>query len=173
MRSAVSSVRCIVKGMRQTGLRPWRDGWAEQLQGRDCVLCELIGVAENSWGVRVFTGRYVDAYLPRSGSVLGYTVAVWNGSHVSEPTQLSTEDAAGYWQETIEVGRAVEQAFEHAKMNYQMLGNSVPHLHTHIVPRPLLDPAPHAPLPWAYLDEGRQDNEKFVAAAGRLKSALS
>jgi len=28
-----------------------------------------------------------------------------------------------------------------------MLGNTVPHLHAHIVPRPLLDPAPNAPLP--------------------------
>ncbi len=28
-------------------------------------------------GCAGFAGRYVDAYLPRSGSVLGYTVAVW------------------------------------------------------------------------------------------------
>ena len=31
----------------------------------------------------------------------------------------------------------MELGFEHAKMNYQMLGKSVPHLHAHIVPRPL------------------------------------
>lgn len=159
--------------MGRTALRPWRDGWAEQLQGRNCVLCGLIGVSENSWGVRVCTGSYVDAYLPRSGSVAGYTVAVWNGRHVSEPTQLSAEEAAGYWRETIEVGRAVEQTFEHAKMNYQMLGNNVPHLHAHIVPRPLLDPAPNGPLPWPYLDEGRQDEQTFARAARELRAALA
>jgi diadenosine tetraphosphate (Ap4A) HIT family hydrolase len=159
--------------MEQAALRPWRDGWAEQLQGRNCVLCGLIGVSENSWGVRVFTGHYVDAYLPRTGSVLGYTVAVWNGRHVSEPTQLSNEEAAGYWRETIEIGRAVEQTFEHAKMNYQMLGNNVPHLHAHIVPRPPLDPAPNEPLPWSYLDEGRQDDAMVVAAARRLRAVLT
>jgi diadenosine tetraphosphate (Ap4A) HIT family hydrolase len=70
--------------------------------------------------------------------VPGYTVAVWNGRHVSESTQLAGEQAAGYWPETLRVGRAVEQGFEHAKMNYQMLGNTVPHLHAHIIPRPLL-----------------------------------
>ena len=63
--------------------------------------------------------------------------------HVSEPAQLSNEEAVGCWRETIEVGRAVEQTFEHAKMNYQTLGNNVPHLHAHIVPWPLLDPAPN------------------------------
>jgi diadenosine tetraphosphate (Ap4A) HIT family hydrolase len=33
-------------------------------------------------------------------------------------------------------------------MNYQLLGNSVPHLHVHLVPRYLDDPAPGKPLPW-------------------------
>jgi diadenosine tetraphosphate (Ap4A) HIT family hydrolase len=163
----------IIDGMELTELKPWRDGWAEQLSGRPCVLCDLAGVRENAWGVRVFAGRYVDAYLPRSGSVPGYTVAVWNGRHVSEPTELKDQEAAGYWLETLRVGRAVEQSLEHAKMNYQMLGNNVPHLHAHIVPRPLLDPAPNRPLPWSFLDQGRQDDMTLAAVAERVRSALT
>jgi diadenosine tetraphosphate (Ap4A) HIT family hydrolase len=159
--------------MGQTGLRTWRDGWAEQVAGRQCVMCGVIGVRENTWAIRVFAGRYVDAYLPRSGSVAGYTVAIWNGRHVSEPTQLGDEEASGYWLETLRVGRAVEQCFEHAKINYLMLGNNVPHLHTHIVPRPLLDPAPHEPLPWSFVDAGRQDDAALAAAAERLSAALA
>ncbi len=60
----------------------------------------------------------------------------------------------------------------HAKMNYQLLGNSVPHLHAHIVPRPLLDPLPHRPLPWSYLDEGRQDEHVVAGYATRLAAEL-
>jgi diadenosine tetraphosphate (Ap4A) HIT family hydrolase len=71
------------------------------------------------------------------------------------------------------VGRAVEQGFEHAKMNYQMLGNTVSHLHAHFVPRPLLDPAPQEPLPWSFLDQGRQDDRAIAAAAERLSAALT
>lgn len=158
--------------MGQPVLRPWRDDWAEQLRGDQCPLCDLIGVPENSWGIRIFEGRYADAYLPRSGSVPGYTVAIWNGGHVAEPTQLSEPEALGYWRDMLRIGRAVEQSFEHAKMNYQMLGNTVPHLHTHIVPRPLQDPAPGEPLPWSFLDQGRQDDAALAAAADRLKAAL-
>jgi diadenosine tetraphosphate (Ap4A) HIT family hydrolase len=33
-------------------------------------------------------------------------------------------------------------------MNYMTLGNTVPHLHTHIVPRYPNDPAPGGPLVW-------------------------
>ncbi len=45
----------------------------------------------------------------------------------------------------LTVARAVEQHFDPAKLNYMMLGNAVPHLHTHIVPRYLNDPDPGRP----------------------------
>ena len=63
---------------------------------------------------------------------------------------------------------------EHAKMNYQLLGNCVPHLHAHIVPRPLLDPAPHRPLRWSYLDEGAPGREtSWRGYASRLAAVLA
>jgi len=34
-------------------------------------------------------------------------------------------------------------------VNYLLLGNSVPHLHVHVVPWYLDDSAPGMPLPWA------------------------
>jgi diadenosine tetraphosphate (Ap4A) HIT family hydrolase len=42
----------------------------------------------------------------------------------------------------LRVGRAIEAAFSPVKLNYNVLGNSVPHLHTHIVPRYADDPRP-------------------------------
>lgn len=35
-------------------------------------------------------------------------------------------------------------------MNFQTLGNALPHLHTHIVPRYIGDPAPGEPLPFDF-----------------------
>jgi diadenosine tetraphosphate (Ap4A) HIT family hydrolase len=32
-------------------------------------------------------------------------------------------------------------------MNYETLGNSLPHLHTHLLPRYLVDPRPGRPFP--------------------------
>jgi diadenosine tetraphosphate (Ap4A) HIT family hydrolase len=159
--------------MAETDLKPWQPDWAGRLAGRGCVLCDLIGVVDNDWGRRFFTGQYADAYLPKAGSVPGYTVVLWNGRHVAEPTQLSPAEAAGYWQDVLRVGAALEQVVEHAKMNYQLLGNTVPHLHAHLVPRPVLDPAPHRPLPWSYLDDGRQDEQVVAGYAARLAAVLA
>jgi diadenosine tetraphosphate (Ap4A) HIT family hydrolase len=46
------------------------------------------------------------------------------------------------------VGRALERHFEPVKLNYQLLGNSVPHLHAHLLPRDADDPRPGWPVPW-------------------------
>ena len=41
-------------------------------------------------------------------------------------------------------------------MNYLTLGNALPHLHTHLVPRQADDPVPGGPLPFDVLDQGRR-----------------
>jgi len=45
--------------------------------------------------------------------------------------------------------KAIEARFQPIKMNYLTLGNWVPHLHTHVVPRYLDDPAPGGPITWS------------------------
>jgi diadenosine tetraphosphate (Ap4A) HIT family hydrolase len=48
----------------------------------------------------------------------------------------------------VEVGRRLERHFEPVKMNYDVLGNSLPHLHTHVLPRYADDPKPGWPFPF-------------------------
>jgi diadenosine tetraphosphate (Ap4A) HIT family hydrolase len=61
---------------------------------------------------------------------------------------LTTEEAAAFWSDVHTVAGLVEQVFAPCHMNYQLLGNVVPHLHVHVVPRYLDDPAPGKPLAW-------------------------
>jgi diadenosine tetraphosphate (Ap4A) HIT family hydrolase len=103
---------------------------------------------ENEYGVRVLAGRFSDGYLQRASWQRGYTVVIWRGRHVAEPTELSDGEAVGYWREVLRVGAALERHYRPVKLNYQILGNAVPHLHTHLVPRFAEDPAPGRPLPF-------------------------
>jgi hypothetical protein len=52
------------------------------------------------------------------------------------------------WGDVHTVAQMIERVFAPCHMNYQLLGNLVPHLHVHLVPRYLDDPAPGRPLPW-------------------------
>ena len=90
---------------------------------------------EDEHGIRIHAGRYSDAYLQRVSWQLGYTVVMWRGRHIAEPTELAAQEASGYWLEVLQVASALQRHYRPVKMNYQTLGNAVPHLHTHLVPR--------------------------------------
>jgi diadenosine tetraphosphate (Ap4A) HIT family hydrolase len=111
-------------------------------------MCEQGRPEETRHGARIFTGEVSDAYLQRADIQRGYTVVVWRGRHVAEPTELEPGEAAAYWAEVLHVGRALESHLQPVKLNYNMLGNSLPHLHTHVLPRYADDPRPGWPFPF-------------------------
>jgi diadenosine tetraphosphate (Ap4A) HIT family hydrolase len=103
---------------------------------------------ESPFGIRIFAGAVSDAYLQRANIQRGYTIVIWRGRHVAEPTDLSEDEAARYWSELLHVGRALEAHLEPVKLNYDLLGNSLPHLHAHVIPRYADDPRPGWPFPF-------------------------
>ena len=126
----------------------WPDGWDALYTGRDCPMCNEGRPVETSYGIRVFRGQHLDAYVGRHAAQRGYLFAVWRGRHVSDLTELSGEELLGYWSEVGLVGAAVQRHFQPRKVNYEVFGNQVPHLHTHITARFAEgDLAPGAPLP--------------------------
>ena len=75
--------------------------------------------------------------------------------------ELNEEEAHGYWRDLLIVGRTLEDVLRPVKTNYNMLGNSVPHLHTHIVPRYADDPRPGWPFPFPEEEPPRCPKRNF------------
>jgi diadenosine tetraphosphate (Ap4A) HIT family hydrolase len=125
------------------------------------------------FGVRYFAGDLCDAYLVRADIQRGLTIAVFRGRHVVEPTELDECEAARYGWEVLRVDRAIEAAFSPVKLNYDVLGNTVPHLHTHIVPRFADDPRPGWPFPFPDPDPPPMPQTRFEADLAALRQALS
>ena len=111
-------------------------------------MCDEGRPDSTSDGVCFFHGEVSDAYLRRTEIQRGLSVVIWRGRHVAEPTELNEAEAAQYWREVLIAGRAIETVMEPVKLNYDLLGNSLPHLHTHIVPRYADDPKPGWPFPF-------------------------
>lgn len=136
-------------------------------------MCEEGRPDETEFGVRILAGEFCDAILQRSAIQRGYTVVIWRGRHVVEPTELSDEEASAFWRETLRVGRALKQRFEPVKVNYETLGNTLPHLHTHVMPRYAEDPRPGRPFPYPEREPPPHPDAEFGADVAALRTLLS
>ena len=88
----------------------------------------------------------------------GYCFVVAN-EHVTELFHLDPASRAAVMEEVNAVAAAVAEVFKPDKVNYELLGNMVPHMHWHVVPRFRSDPLWPRPI-WA---EPRE--EVFLTAA--------
>jgi diadenosine tetraphosphate (Ap4A) HIT family hydrolase len=150
----------------------WTPQFYEWREGRGCPSCAEGRPDATGYGVRYFAGELCDAYLVRAEIQRGLSIAVFRGRHVAEPTELDDREAAIYGREVLQVGRAIEAALRPVKLNYDVLGNSIPHLHTHIVPRYADDPRPGWPFPFPEPDPPPMPDERLLADVQALRAAL-
>ncbi len=87
---------------------------------------------ENPLTIREFT--YSIARLNRDQYFKGYTFLVFK-QHATELYQLKKREREGFMTEMVRVADALAQVFKPDKMNYELLGNKMPHLHWHLIPR--------------------------------------
>lgn len=126
--------------------RTWPDDWERRYRGDGCLMCAQGRPEENEFGIRIYRSDTSDGYLQKADvGQRGYCLVIWRGRHVADITQLSDTEAGVYWSDVLRVARAVELHYGPAKLNLMVLGNEVPHLHTHVVPRYLDDSEPGKP----------------------------
>jgi len=76
--------------------------------------------------------------------------------HATELSALGADERREYLFEMCLLARAIEESFRPRKMNYELLGNQVPHLHWHLFPRYGHDPDALNPV-WLALDRAERD----------------
>jgi diadenosine tetraphosphate (Ap4A) HIT family hydrolase len=67
-------------------------------------------------------------------SLPGY-VCVTSKVHVIEPYELAEDAQTAFWLDAMTAARGLAHAVGSIKMNYEIHGNTVPHLHMHLFPR--------------------------------------
>lgn len=87
-------------------------------------------------------GLYSDARFP------GRVLLVYE-RHVEGLEQLEERELTRFWSDATATGRAISRMTGAARINYAVLGNALPHLHVHLIPRfPSTEPLPTRP-PWS------------------------
>ena len=101
-----------------------------------CVICACEGVLPDA--VHELDASIVT--VPVGVDPVDYACVVAR-THVVEPFDLPGLQRRRYWEEVLRSARALRDVTGAAKVNYEIHGNTVPHLHTHLYAR---DPARQA-----------------------------
>src|SRR5207249_1645056 len=88
--------------------------------------------------VRIVDGQAFSAFKESS--------AIVAKQHFGEPFDLPPSAGRGFWNDVMLVAKCVAELFSPVKMNYELHGNTVPHLHVHIYPRYRDDPYVGGPI---------------------------
>jgi diadenosine tetraphosphate (Ap4A) HIT family hydrolase len=128
------------------------------MNATDCVFCRrLAGLDALPAGEVVWDFPRSVAFLGTWQYYHGYCVLI-SRTHATELSQLPDEGRRAYLDEMCLLSRAIEAYARPHKLNYEMLGNQVPHLHWHVFPRRADDPDSLKPV-WLALDRAERDPE--------------
>lgn len=133
-----------------------------------CILCDKL---------RKLPADDVVWQFPHSVALLGpwqyytgYCVLV-SRTHAAELHHLPAPQRSAFLEEMAVLAQAIDTAFKPRKMNCELLGNQVPHLHWHLFPRRADDPETLQTV-WLALDRAdRDESEKQRLQTGPLPRA--
>src|SRR5438045_4967019 len=67
-------------------------------------------------------------------------------THVVEPFELPPPERAAFWEDCLAAAAVLQRLYRPAKLNYEIHGNTIPHLHLHLYPRFAGDPYEGGPI---------------------------
>ena len=85
------------------------------------------------------------AYLHEDQFFRGWTVLLLK-HHATELFHLSRDERSNLIEEVSTVAGVLAGEWRAVKLNYELLGNQLPHIHWHLIPRLSQDPAPLEPV---------------------------
>jgi len=135
----------------------------------DCPMCRRW---EDEKDLQVIELQNSYVTLNRDQFFPGYTL-LFTKDHVTELFHLHRDVRSALMEEVSTVAKALFTIFKPDKINYELLGNMVPHIHWHIVPRFASEPLWPRPI-WAEThEELTLQAEEYRQRTATIRSALS
>ena len=122
-------------------VKAWTDPetWAERVTPEGCPFCPM-----EPWSVHVeLPASWV--LIPEEAVLRGYVLVV-SKRHVIEAYELAPDESAQFWADAMRAAAAVASVVQPVKVNYEIHGNTIPHLHLHVFPRFRGDPFERSPI---------------------------
>ncbi|HET6851891.1 MAG TPA: HIT family protein [Pyrinomonadaceae bacterium] len=106
-----------------------------------------------------------------NGPMKGYCFLLYK-RHVIELYELPAEEATAFMRDVQRAAKAVHEITQAVKLNYEIHGNTIPHLHLHLFPRYIGDQFENQPINPRIVTQPVYAAGEFADFAERLRSAL-
>jgi diadenosine tetraphosphate (Ap4A) HIT family hydrolase len=140
--------------------------WAALIDGTACPVClrgrplDVVCELEAAW-----------VTMNERAPMRGYACLV-SKRHVVELHDLGESEGAAFMRDTQRLSRAIATVTGAVKLNYEIHGNTLPHLHVHVFPRYRGDPFEGGPIDPRAMTGPVYARGEFVALRERLANLL-
>jgi methyltransferase (TIGR00027 family) len=149
--------------------------WAALVEGAGCPLDAPRPPSNEHWDL-VKQLSVSSLYLAKNQTYRGQCQLIFDSRHVARLDQLSLPEWLSLAGDLFAAQQAVARAVKPDHMNIESLGNVVPHLHWHIIPRYAGDPMWGAPVwktPLDSMPHTRLADDERAALIAQLQKALA
>lgn len=133
--------------------------------------CPMCSRWEDHCDLQIAEMEHSYVILNRDQFFTGYTL-LFTKKHVTELFHLDHIVRSALMEEVSTVAKALHSQFQPDKINYELLGNMVPHMHWHLVPRFVTDPLWPQPIWSKKHDEKMLSAEEYHQRILKIRKAL-
>ena len=97
----------------------------------ECLFCEKLLTDDN---LCIVEQELTKTVVNHNFSVPGRVMVILK-DHVENEAKLSPKKQKQFFAEALRVGSTLKKYYNAERMNYMLLGNEIPHIHWHVIPR--------------------------------------
>jgi len=151
-----------------------RSQWQALVNGVGCQMDAPRPTSNDFWDL-IGSLSVSSLYLAKNQTYRGQCSLIFDLRHASRTDQLSPDEWIAFCSDLYAAQKAIVATMRPDHVNVESLGNVVPHLHWHIIPRYIDDPRWGMPIwttPLSAMPDTRLDVQDHAALLAELRSTL-
>lgn len=137
-----------------------------------CPVCRGMEAPYTPILIKELEYSWVECYKEAQGKLFG-KCHVLSKKHSEHFYDMPRNDMANFMEDVQKVAQALHKVTEAVKINYEIHGNSMPHLHAHLFPRYLDDDFPSAPIDYRMVEPSPYESEEeFIWFVNSMRDLL-
>lgn len=145
------------------------DKWILQSKKENCPYCRKDEDPMQSATLKHF--QYSELFAHPQVCLKG-TCCLITKEHYVELFDLDDEVLLGFMKEVQIAGKTLKEVTKAVKINYEIHGNTAPHLHIHLFPRYLDDPFPGQPIDYNRISPPVYEGGEFYLFVKEMQERL-